>query len=65
MKGPMTMHRIGSRTIAALAALAPWAASAHEGHGLPGASHWHASDVLGYLLLAAAVAAAVYFSRRK
>jgi hypothetical protein len=34
----------------ALAALAsPWAA-AHEGHGLPGLSHWHAGDTL--LLLA-------------
>ena len=25
-------------------------ALAHEGHGLPGASHWHSTDVIGYLL---------------
>lgn len=29
---------------------------AHDGHGLPG-SHWHASDTLGLLLGAVAVAA--------
>ena len=31
---------------AALLLTAP-AAWAHEGHGLPGASHWHASDAWG------------------
>ena len=24
-------------------------ALAHEGHGLPGISHWHSTDVIGYL----------------
>jgi hypothetical protein len=46
-----------------LAALAsPWAA-AHEGHGLPGPSHWHAGDTL---LLLAGVALVVWtLARRK
>ena len=37
---------------------------AHEGHGLPGASHWHASDLVGYGL-ALAVGLAVLWFRRK
>ena len=43
-------------------ALPAWA---HDGHGLPGASHWHASDTLGVLLVAALAAGAVAWSRRK
>ena len=35
-------------------------ALAHEGHGLPGSAHWHATDTLGFVALAA-VAAAVWF----
>jgi hypothetical protein len=46
------------------AALASGAACAHGGHGLTGA-HWHATDVWGWVALAAAVAAAVWFARRK
>ena len=41
---------------APLALLLCAAAQAHEGHGLPGTSHWHATDTL--LLGVAAVAAA-------
>jgi hypothetical protein len=51
--------------ISAAAALAATAARAHEGHGLPGASHWHASDVFGLVLAVAAVAGLWWFSRRK
>ena len=29
---------------------APAAAWAHPGHGLPGAAHWHATDVAGLAL---------------
>jgi hypothetical protein len=50
----------------ALAGLA-WVgfAQAHEGHGLPGLSHWHADDV-GVLLAVAAVAGlGLWFNRRK
>jgi hypothetical protein len=37
-------------------------AQAHEGHGLPGLSHWHASDVA--LLLAVVAAVGVWLARR-
>jgi len=30
-------------------ALTHWGAFAHEGHGLPGSAHWHATDTLGFL----------------
>jgi len=39
-------------------------ALAHEGHGLPGASHWHSTDTIGFLLVAG-VAAAMWFTRKK
>jgi hypothetical protein len=38
------------------------AASAHDGHGL-GGSHWHSTDVAGFVALAVAVALALWFSR--
>ena len=36
---------------------------AHEGHGLFG-SHWHATDVLGFVGAAAAVAVAIWLSKK-
>jgi hypothetical protein len=50
-------------TCFAVALTAPLAL-AHDGHGLP-APHWHASDTLGFVLLGAVVAAALWASRRK
>ena len=41
------------------------AARAHEGHGLAGASHWHASDVLGFILIAAVATGIVWWRGRK
>jgi hypothetical protein len=38
-------------------------AFAHEGHGLAGSSHWHATDTFGLLLVAALAGAAWWFSR--
>ena len=38
-------------------------AIAHEGHGAPGASHWHATDTVGLLLLGGLVALVLWFSR--
>ena len=38
-------------------------ALAHEGHGLFG-SHWHASDALGFVAAAAAVAVAIWLSKK-
>ena len=55
-----------SRTLILLAgaAFSAAVATAHEGHGIPGASHWHAGDT-GVVLAAIAVAAALWFKLRK
>ncbi len=37
-------------------------ALAHDDHGLQG-SHWHATDVLGFVALGAAIAVALWLSR--
>jgi len=50
---------------AAALALGPTAAClAHEGHGLPGSHHWHASDSLLWLG-AAAVAVLLWLAVRR
>ena len=46
-------------------ALTTLAAHAHEGHGQPGATHWHSTDVFGFIALALGVAAAVWWIGRK
>jgi hypothetical protein len=38
---------------------------AHDGHGQEGASHWHATDSWGFLMLGVAVAVAWWFNARK
>jgi hypothetical protein len=55
------------KTRLALLALAapPLCALAHEGHGQPGAFHWHPTDALGFALALAIVAGMVWWSRRK
>lgn len=45
--------------------LAVHTAHAHEGHGLPGLSHWHSTDVLGFVVVAALIAGVVWFKGRK
>jgi len=40
-------------------------ASAHETHGLTGASHWHATDALMFVGLGAVVAVSLWLARRK
>ena len=49
---------------AAMLTLLTWAghALAHDGHG-QGGSHWHATDVLGFVALGGMVALAVWLSR--
>jgi hypothetical protein len=37
---------------------------AHDGHGLGGSTHWHATDALGFVIAAALVAVAVYFGKK-
>ena len=49
---------------ACVAALMPRLASAHNGHGMPSAMHFHASDALGLAMLAS-VAVAVFLIARK
>jgi hypothetical protein len=51
------------RTAALLAAAAILPAAAHEGHGLPGTSHWHATDTWGLLVVLGLAALAIWFSR--
>lgn len=38
-------------------------AMAHDGHGLSGI-HWHATDVLGFVVAAALIGAAFYFGKK-
>lgn len=38
-------------------------AFAHDGHGL-GGSHWHATDVLGFVVAAALVGLAIYLGKK-
>jgi hypothetical protein len=52
-------------TLTSLCWLVAGTAAAHEGHGLPGPSHWHASDTLGLLLVVVLAAGAWVISRRK
>ena len=52
-------HKLLSLTLINLTATA---AFAHSGHGLAG-SHWHATDVLGFVAAAVAVGVAVWLSR--
>jgi hypothetical protein len=57
----MTMNmNTKSFSILLLGLLSHWGAFAHEGHGLQGSAHWHATDVLGFIGVAL-VAAAVWF----
>ncbi len=37
---------------------------AHEGHGMPGVSHWHTSDLVGFALVLLVVIAIIWFKGR-
>ena len=49
--------------IALTTALATAPVFAHEGHGLVG-SHWHATDALGFVGVAAVIGIAIWMSRK-
>ena len=44
--------------------LVPVFAQAHEGHGIDAASHYHATDALGFAVAAALVAMAFSFGKK-
>jgi hypothetical protein len=44
--------------------LLPSLAVAHEGHGIEGASHYHATDVWGFVSMAVAAALVWWFTGR-
>jgi hypothetical protein len=50
----------------AASALSVWANAAfsHEGHGISGSHHWHASDTWGFVALAVAVGVAIWLSKK-
>lgn len=61
----MKQTLVGGLTAACALMLHAPAALAHEGHGLPGSSHWHAGDVLLFVGVVAVAAVAWMASRRK
>jgi len=50
-------------TLTLTTALVTLPALAHEGHGLFG-SHWHASDTLGFVAVAALAGLVIWFGRK-
>lgn len=50
---------------ATIAITLPERALAHEGHGMGGGSHWHATDAWGLVIGAAAVAVVFWLGRRQ
>jgi hypothetical protein len=45
--------------------LLPLAANAHEGHGIEGVSHWHATDAAGLVALVTGLAVGLWLAGRK
>jgi len=60
-----TMKQLRPLTLLLASACAALPACAHEGHGMPGFAHWHASDVLGFVAVAAVLAAVIWFKGGK
>ena len=46
-------------------ALTHLGALAHEGHGMEGSAHWHATDAVGWVVAIALAVAGWYFGSRK
>ena len=55
------LNKLLTLTLGAL----PLLATAHAGHGLPTASHWHATDTAGLLLVLGIAIGLYLLSRRK
>ncbi len=60
-----TMKQLRPITLLLASACSALPAWAHEGHGMPGFAHWHASDVLGFVAVAAVIAAVIWFKGGK
>ena len=60
-----TMKQLRPLSLLLASSAASLPAWAHEGHGMPGFAHWHASDVLGFVAFAAVVAAVIWFKGGK
>ncbi len=60
-----TMKQIRPLTLLLASVSAALPAWAHEGHGMPGFAHWHASDVLGFVAIVGVVAAVIWFKGGK
>lgn len=58
-------HVFNLRNGIALLATLAGTAQAHEGHGLDAASHWHASDTLGFVLVGLVCVAVAWYAGRK
>lgn len=55
------LNALKTLVITSIATLAT-TAMAHNGHGM-GGSHWHATDVGGFVAVAAVIGLAIWFSR--
>lgn len=55
-------HHFPRVTAAAALLAGTMGALAHDGHAMAG-SHWHASDAWGFVVIAAAIALAVWLGR--
>ena len=60
-----TMKQLRTLPLLLTSAMASLPALAHEGHGMPGFAHWHASDVLGFVAVVGALAAVIWFKGGK
>ena len=60
-----TMKQLRTLPLLLASPLASLPAWAHEGHGMPGFAHWHASDVLGFVAVIGAIAAVIWFKGGK
>lgn len=56
------MRKIFKNQTIGIMALGAGSVFAHEGHGLHG-SHWHTTDVIGFVVAAVALAIALWVSR--
>jgi len=52
------------KKLTTLLSLSPLLANAHEGHGIEGTSHYHATDVWGFVALAVAAVVVWWFTGR-